>query len=119
MGRKVINLLSLYPAEKLARWCLVTVKTARDWQAGRKRPSRRALKLLELHRSGRILGPEWEGWRVDGDRLIDPAGAVFERWQMEAHVVLYQIAEHCRRHHLTPQDSHRGAVKSARLRLVR
>lgn len=83
----------------IASWCMVTEKTARDWINGRKRPSRRAVRLFQLHAQGRILGKSWRGWIVNGDVLYDPAGNAIKRTDMEIHVIVYQIASYCRRHH--------------------
>ena len=71
------NVLSIfygYPDWLVARWCGVSVATARAWKTNRRKPSRPALRLFTLHRDGRVLGDDWTGWWVQDGYIIDPAG---------------------------------------------
>lgn len=89
------NTLSLfdgYPVELVQRWCMVGKKTAERYKNGTLLPSRRSVYLFNLHRNQKILGPEWNGWRVVGNRLYDPADVPTTRQQIEAYEFIYQLA---------------------------
>lgn len=81
-----------YTPELIARWCRVSVKTARLWKSGKSRPSRQALLLFVLHRDGKVLGPEWRGFRIEGPYLHDPGGKQARSSQIENWNVLLQWA---------------------------
>jgi len=77
MGRKRKKLLYLNrfygdPVETIAEWCQVSKGTAEHYKAGRREPSPQALKLFRLFHDQEVLGPEWEGYRVVGDKLFTP-----------------------------------------------
>lgn len=89
------NALSLfdgYPVELVQRWCLVGKKTAERYKSGALLPSRRSVYLFNLHRNQKILGPEWDGWRVVGNRLYDPANVPTTIQQLDAYQYIYQLA---------------------------
>lgn len=90
-----------YSAALIAQWCSVNEKTAAEWKAGRKKPSRQALKLFRLHAAGRVLGKSWKGWKVHKDAIYSPAGECMQVWEMENHVILYQLADAYRKHILS------------------
>lgn len=52
----------------------MSVRTAEHYKAGRRRPSKRVLKLFRLHRDKKILGAEWHGHSVAKDRIYGPNG---------------------------------------------
>jgi len=81
-----------YPAALIARWCGVSVKTARDWKAGRRKPSRQALRLFALYRDGRVLEEAWRGWRVTETGIVDPDGNVTTLPQLRGYFLLLQWA---------------------------
>jgi hypothetical protein len=71
----VSHLLYGYPAELLAEWCLVPLKSAQCWKRGQRQPGRQEIHLFELHRDGRILSRDhWAGWSVRDGTLVDPEG---------------------------------------------
>ncbi len=79
MGRKRIptSPLSLfygYPAELIAEWCGVSVGTAEHYKAGRRKPPTPVLRLIRLYRDGKVLGREWEDYRIVDERLFGPDG---------------------------------------------
>ena len=76
-----------YPEELIAEWCCVSVQTARLYKTGRRRPSKRVLKLFRLYRERRVLTDEWGGHKVIGDRLYAPNGVHFE----PSHLVLWGL----------------------------
>ena len=53
-----------YPPRVIAEWCGLTLHHAYRLKAGTTKPSKSVLKLFELHARGRVLGPDWKGWRV-------------------------------------------------------
>lgn len=81
-----------YPAELIAEWCGVSLKTARLYKAGHRKPSLQALRLFTLHRDGKVLGRDWRGFRVEGPYLRDPAGYRARTSQLEHWNVLIQWA---------------------------
>jgi hypothetical protein len=44
------------------------------YKSGRLRPGKAAQKLFRLHRDRMILTPEWRGWVVKPDAIVDPEG---------------------------------------------
>ncbi len=81
-----------YPAALIARWCGVSVKTARDWKAGRRKPSRQALRLFALYRDGRVFEEAWRGWRVTETGIVDPDGNATTLPQLRGYYLLLQYA---------------------------
>lgn len=81
-----------YSAAIIAQWCLVSLRHAHRLKSGRARPTPRILKLFQLHACQQVLGPQWSGWQVVGDRLFNPANESFTRAQLEAYVLIWQLA---------------------------
>jgi hypothetical protein len=81
-----------YPVELIQEWCAVSKQTAYLYKIGARKPSRQALRLFTLHREGRILGKEWEGWRIKGGRLFDPEGVPADARQLRAFSLMMQFA---------------------------
>lgn len=81
-----------YPAELIAQWCRVTVETAQSWKTGKRTPSPAALALFCLYRDRKVLGPDWDGWIVKGNRLVDPEGNETTQGQLRAYYFVYQLA---------------------------
>jgi hypothetical protein len=80
------------PAELVAEWCGVSVETARRWKAGKAEPGRPALRLVELHRSRKVLtSPAWDGWLVNGEALAGPDGKELTQGQLRAYELIYQL----------------------------
>lgn len=63
-----------FPAEVIAEWCGVSIGTAEHYKASRRKPPTPVLRLFRLYRDGKVLGPEWDDYRVIGDRLFGPDG---------------------------------------------
>jgi hypothetical protein len=80
-----------YPVAVIAQWCAVSRRTAAQYKAGTRKPSRQALRLFTLHRDGRFLSDGWDGWAVHGDRLVDPDGNETTRGQLWAYFVVWQL----------------------------
>jgi hypothetical protein len=87
-----------YPAELVAQWCGVTVRTAERWKRGERRPSTSAVELFELYRARRVLGSEWNGWLVKDALLVDPEGNETSQAQLRAYYLVYQLVGELRRH---------------------
>lgn len=81
-----------YPAELVAEWCCVSLRTARALKAGKRRPSRQVAKLFQLHRDRRVLGAEWSGWLVKPGALVDPDGNETTRAQLHGYWLVMQYA---------------------------
>lgn len=86
------GVFSGYPAALIAQWCLVSLRHAHRLKSGNARPTPRILKLFLLHAHQQVLGPTWSGWQVVGDRLFNPAGEPFTRAQLDAYVLIWQLA---------------------------
>ena len=99
---RILNLFDGYPVELVQRWCLVGKKTAERYKKGTLLPSRRSVYLFNLHRNQKILGSEWNGWRVNGGVLYDPADVPTTIAQLEAYQYIYQLASS-----LAPSDVQR------------
>lgn len=68
------------------------MRHAHRLKSGRARPTPRILKLFQLHALNQVLGPTWSGWQVLGDKIFNPAGESFTRAQLEAYVLIWQLA---------------------------
>lgn len=80
-----------YPAEVVAEWCGVSVRTAKSWKEGRTRPPRPALRLFTLHAERRVLGKEWTGWLINQATLVDPEGNSTTQGQLRAYAHVYAL----------------------------
>lgn len=81
-----------YSAALIAQWCLVSLRHAHRLKSGQARPTPRILKLFQLHAAQQVLGPEWSGWRVVGDKLYNPEDRGFTQAQLRAYVLIWQLA---------------------------
>jgi hypothetical protein len=88
----ILSIFDGYPAEVIARWCAVSVKTAQLYKAGIRRPSRQSLRLFALQRDRQILGEPWAGWLVNGDSIVDPDGNSTTVLQLRAYFLVIQLA---------------------------
>jgi hypothetical protein len=70
----VVNEFYGYPARIIAEWCYVAPSTAHAYKTGRLKPGKAAEKLFRLHRDRMILTPEWRGWLIQPDAIVDPEG---------------------------------------------
>lgn len=77
----------------IAKWCMVSEKTAYKYKVGTLLPSCRSVYLFTLHKNRKILGKEWDGWIVRGDKLYSPANEEWSAKQLEAHLLIYQLAK--------------------------
>jgi hypothetical protein len=81
-----------FPDWAIADWCCVSLQTARHWKSGLRAPGPAALKLFKLHRDGRILTSEFDGWGVHRGKLCDPEGHELTQGQLRAYPFVYAIA---------------------------
>jgi hypothetical protein len=81
-----------YSAQQVAEWCSVSLATAKAYKDGIRKPSRQALKLFTLYRQELVLGPEWRGFTVRKGTIVDPAGVVTTRPQLEGYQIIMQWA---------------------------
>ena len=88
--QKPLSIFYGYPAELIAQWCGVSVKTASQWKSATRKPSRQALRLFVLHRDRKVLGPEWRGWQVVGTKLVDPDGNPTTQGQLHGYFLILQ-----------------------------
>lgn len=101
IGRtKPVN-LAFYgiPAATIAQVCGVALSTARSYKNGTRRPSRAVVTLIQLWKDGRMLGPEWKGWRVHKGELISPENQVLRQGQVRAFVTCMQLLYEVTRGH--------------------
>lgn len=76
------------------RVCDVKKATAQHYKRGTRRPPPPAKRLWELHVQGRILGPDWKGYRVHRNELVDPDGLVYTAGEIATIPFLHaQMAE--------------------------
>ena len=117
MGRKKSSAPNLlfygYPAELIARWCGVSVQTAKLYKSGARKPSRQVLKIFVLHRDGRVLGPEWREWSVRGDKLVSPEGQESTHGQLNAYWLVMQLARELARDNPIATEEFWRLLKSA------
>ncbi len=114
-----------YRAEELATWCHITIGYARCLKSGSAQPSRRILEIFKLYTDQQILGKEWEGWRVNQDRLYTPENIEITQSDIRALPYLRQLHAELTRKRGLQYESHstRGVVldfrKHVRLRAER
>lgn len=73
-SRPIAVLFHGWSVPTIAEWCRVSRATARRYKTGALSPSPQARALFVLHRDGRVLTAEWDGWQVRRDAIIDPEG---------------------------------------------
>jgi hypothetical protein len=88
-----LNMFYGYPAELIAEWCCVAVSTAFAYNSGRLKPSKAAAKLFRLHRDRMVLTPEWRGWVVTQNAIVDPEGNETPRGLLRNY---YLMLQYCR-----------------------
>jgi hypothetical protein len=81
-----------YPPELIARWCGVTLDTAKLYKSGARKASRAVLRLFVLHRDGRVLGDGWEGWIAGVGTIADRDGNVTSARQLTNYFNVMQFA---------------------------
>lgn len=113
MSARPLSIFYGYPPELIARWCGVTVSTARRWKAGTMRPARAALRLFGLYRDGRALGDAWHGWTVRDGVLVDPEGNQTTQGQLRAYGLVMQLAADLARRDPEAHERYRAILKSA------
>lgn len=69
--QNALDLLKTSSINQLCAWCGVSRRTATHWVNGTRTPGPASLRLIFLHRSGRVLPPSrgWEGVSFDNGRL--------------------------------------------------
>ncbi len=101
------EILFHYSINEIARICAVTLKTARNWKAGKVCPP--ATALMVLQRDLGVFHPAWSGWTVSkrgelcspenwivtpGDVLsIQFTQAQLSAWRIEAQSLREQVYE--------------------------
>jgi len=61
----------------------VTVRTVQNWETGGARIPWLAYRMLRILTGYALPGKAWEGWTVQGDRLIAPNGRWYEANTLE------------------------------------
>ena len=89
---KPLSIFYGYPAELVARWCAVSLRTANSYKLGTRKPSRQSLRLFAMHRDGKVLTDDWDGWSVHKGSLVDPDGNSTTRNQLRAYWLVMQLA---------------------------
>ena len=79
-----------YPAKLIANWCGVSVGTAEHYKGGRRKPPTPVLRLFRLFRDEKVLGRDWEGYRVIGDKIFSPDGRFVKPSHIELQGLLWQ-----------------------------
>lgn len=84
-----------YPAEVIAGWCVVTVRTAANWKSGASRPNAAQAALFALHAAEKVLDTRyWNGWVARRGVLVDPDGNECSQSLLRAYPI---IVQYCRR----------------------
>ena len=79
-----------FPAKVIAEWCGVSVGTAEHYKTGRRKPTTPVLRLFRLYRDNQVLGKDWEGYKVVGDKLFGPDGKFMRPSHIALQVLLWQ-----------------------------
>lgn len=102
-----------FPAELVAEWCGVSVRTAKSWKEGRTQPPRPALRLFTLHAERKVLGKEWEGWLINKNTLVDPEGQSTAQGQLRAYAMVYALCHELARRDQQAQELLRRYIDMA------
>lgn len=62
----------------------MSVGTAQHYKAGRRKPPTPVVRLFRLYRDQQVLGREWEGYRIIGDKMFGLDG----RFVSPSHIAL-------------------------------
>lgn len=81
-----------YPPALVAEWCQVSVKAARAWKNGTRKPPAGAVALFKLYAEGQVLPPEFKGYRFAKGELLPPGRLGFTPALIEAYELIYKIA---------------------------
>ena len=112
MPARPLSIFYGYPPELIARWCGVSVATARRWKrAGG--ASRTALRLFNLHRDQRVLDEPWSGWTVHKGVLTAPEGQSLTQGQLRAYSIVMQLVAELSRHDPEAQARYLEVLRSA------
>jgi hypothetical protein len=95
------------PTPLISEWCCVSLSTARAYKAGRLKPGKAAQKLMRLHSGRQILPPEWAGWLVKPDAIVDPEGNETNRGQLRMFRLMMAYAHDLARRTGDPRDVER------------
>lgn len=68
----------------------MSIGTAEHYKAGRRKPPTPVLRLFRLYRDQAMLGREWEGHRILGDKMFGPDG----RFIRPSHIALMGLLWH-------------------------
>lgn len=69
----------------------VTPRTIQNWETGGARIPWMAYRMLRILRGQALPGEFWEGWTVSQDKLVSPAGHVFDAvWLLHVESVFAQ-----------------------------
>lgn len=102
-----------YPVELIRDWCAVSRQTAYLYKIGARKPSRQALRLFTMHRDGRILGGDWDGWRVEKGCIFDPSGTATSVRQLRAYGLMMQFVHELARRSPADRDKFYEILRSA------
>lgn len=91
MATRPLSIFYGYPPKLIARWCGVSVATARRWKRSGRAPHA-ALRLFRAYRDQRVLDEHWVGWTVHQGVLTDPEGNVTTQGQLRAYSLVMQLA---------------------------
>jgi hypothetical protein len=91
-GPTVLSVFYGFPDHLIANWTGVSLATARRYKSGKLRPSAAVMRLFLLYRERRVLGPEWAGWLVKPDSIVDPDGNETTRSQLHSYFWVVQMA---------------------------
>jgi hypothetical protein len=80
-----------YSPETIAQWCRVSEGTAYLYKIGHRKPSAQAVRLFVLHRDGRVLTDEWDGWKINLTGLVDPEGQETSRSLLRGYSLMMQF----------------------------
>jgi hypothetical protein len=82
-----------YSTHCIMLWCGVSKNTACAWKKGTRRASKRAIKLFQLHRRGKILTDEFRNWKINVKTgyLVSPTGREWRPGDIEALPYLHQL----------------------------
>lgn len=81
-----------YPAELVSEWCCVSLRTAREYKSGARKPTKQAAKLFLLYRDRRVLTTDWRDWLIKPDAIVDPDGNETTRAQLRGYWLIMQFA---------------------------
>lgn len=102
-----------FPPALIAEWCQITYQQATRLKRGECTPPKGTWRLFQLYSKHQVLTPEFRGWRVVGNKIIDPEGNATTAGQLRAYALMMQLMAELTRDDQAKRDRFREILEVA------